>query len=232
MSPIWRAGLRSSVCRGRPGAAGHLSFLGGAGTPSTGTLQPGGTFTGAYSKTYSITIAAAGVSGTARFNWAATLPGGGSSNNVLTGANVPLDQGVSVSFLDGTGTSFQANDRWLLYVRADLIQPTNPVLSAYMANGVAGCATCHDEHSELVTPFDPNALAYTGPGTGTNRHFMRIPNDLHQMCIQCHAKRAVTNSLAGSHPVEITVPVDSLHKAPTPVATRENHRPTGLPHLP
>jgi predicted CXXCH cytochrome family protein len=197
------------------GAAGHLVFLGGAGTPSTGTLVPSGTFTGPYAKTYTITISSAGAVGTARFNWAATAPGGGAGSSVLTGANVPLDQGVFLSFLGGTGPSFQVGDQWNLYVRCDLRQPTNSILLAHTVNGIASCSACHDEHSQARTPFDPAAPAYGGSGTGNGRHFMRVDNNLHQMCNDCHATRVVTTSLAGSHPVGITVPVDGLHQAPT-----------------
>jgi predicted CXXCH cytochrome family protein len=196
-------------------AAGHVAFLGGAAVASTGTLLPMGVFTGAYSKTYTITITSAGAVGTALFNWAATMPGGGAGNNVLTSTNVLLDQGVSLAFQDGPGTSFQINDQWNLYVRSDLRQPTNAVLLAHMPNGIVGCSTCHDQHSQALTPFDPKAPAYGGSGTGTNRHFMRINNDQDQMCSDCHASRNVTNSLAGSHPVGIPVPVDALHKAPS-----------------
>ena len=202
-------------------AAGHVAFLGGALTPSTGTLLPSGTFTGPYPKTYTITVTNAGVVGTARFNWVATTPGGGAGTNLLTGANVPLDRGVLLSFLDGTGTSFQANDKWNLYVRTDLRQPTNTTLLAHTTGGVATCSACHDEHSQAVTPFDPNAPAYAGSGGGSNRHFMRITNDQDQLCSDCHAARNVTNSLAGSHPVGITVPSNTLHQAPALLPLRK-----------
>ena len=197
------------------GAAGHVSFLGGATTPSTGLVSSSGAFTGAYAKTYTITISLAGMVGTAQFNWAATTPGGGSGANLLAAANVSLDQGISVSFTDGTSTSFQVGDRWNIYVRPDLRNPTNQVLLAHAANGVASCSACHDEHSQEMTPFDPAAPAYGGSGTGNGRHFMRVNNDLHQMCNDCHATRVVTTSLAGSHPVGITVPNDARHQAPT-----------------
>ncbi|MEI6393157.1 MAG: cytochrome c3 family protein [Verrucomicrobiota bacterium] len=196
-------------------AAGHVDFLGGASAPSTGSLVSSGLYTGAFPKTYTITIATAGAAGTARFNWVATSPGGGSGTSLLTGANSALDQGVQVSFSDGPGISFQLNDRWNLYVRAGLSQPTNAVLLAHMVNGVAYCSACHDEHDQSLAPFDPSAPAYAGPGTGNGRHFMRVDNDHDQMCNDCHQSYNVPNSAAGSHPVAITLPVDATHRSPT-----------------
>ncbi len=196
-------------------AAGHLVSLGGATTPSTGGIIPSGVYTGAFSKTYTLQIATSGVVGTALFNWTATAPGGGSGASLLTGTNVLLDSGVSLTFVDGTNVSFQIGDRWNLFVRSDLRNPTNAILLTYTTNGVATCSACHDEHSEVVPPFDPAALAYTGPGTGTNRHFMRLTNNFNQLCNDCHAARAVTNAVAGSHPVEIYFVADAKHKLPT-----------------
>ena len=195
-------------------AAGHIAFLGGAATASTGLIMPSGVYTGAYAKTYTISISTAGAAGTARFNWTATTPGGGSGASILTATNVLLDQGVLVSFVNGTGTSFQLNDRWNLYVRSDLRNPTNSLLLAHMANGVVYCSVCHAQHSQAMTPFDPAAPAYTGAGTGNGRHFMRVNNDHDQMCKDCHNARNVTNSLAGSHPVSIITPTNLTHKRP------------------
>lgn len=196
------------------GAGGHVEFVGGAATPSTGSVLVYGAYTGPYAKTYTLTITTAGAVGTARFNWAATTPGGGSGISVLTAASNTLFQGVYVKFVNGTGTSFQLNDKWNVYVRPDLRTPTNAVVLAHTTNGVPTCSACHDEHSQAMTPFDPAASAYAG-GAGTNRHFMRVNNDQHQLCYDCHAPRNVTNSVAGSHPVGITVPVDATHQAPT-----------------
>jgi len=196
-------------------AAGHVAFLGGAAVASTGSVLPSGVYTGPYAKTYTITIVTGGSSGVARFNWTATLPGGGSGVNVLTGPAVSLNQGVSVAFLGTTAGSFQVNDRWNLYVRADLRNPTNATILAHMTNSVASCSACHDQHSQQFTPFDPAAPGYAGPGTGTNRHFMRVANNAHQMCNDCHASRNVTSSAAGSHPVGIRPPSDATHKVPT-----------------
>ena len=195
--------------------AGHLTFLGGAVTPSTGALQPSGVFTGAYAKTYTITIVTAGAVGTARFNWTATSPGGGAGANLLTAASVPLDQGVSLSFFGNTNSAFQSGDRWNLFVLAGLRNATNSLVQTHSANGVVSCSACHDEHSQARAPFDPTAPAFTGPGSGNGRHFMRVNNDHNQLCLDCHVAHNVTNALAGAHPVGIPLPVDATHKLPT-----------------
>ncbi len=200
-------------------AAGHLLYLGGAATPSAGTLFSSGVYTGAFAKTYTLQILAAGNVGTARFNWSATTPGGGSGLNILTGTNVPLDSGVLMTFVNGTNVSFQTGDKWNLFVRTDLRNPTNALLLAHMTNGMLRCSTCHDQHSEQVLPFDPAAQPYAtnlaGAFIGTNRHFMRVTNNFNQLCNDCHAPRKVAVAAAGSHPVEITFAADLKHRLPT-----------------
>jgi predicted CXXCH cytochrome family protein len=200
-------------------AAGHLVYLGGAAMPSTGTILSSGVYTGAYAKTYTLQISMSGPVGMAQFSWTATTPGGGSGVNLFTGANVPLDSGVLMTFVDGTNVSFQTGDRWNLFARTDLRNPTNATLLLHLTNGVARCSTCHDQHSELVAPFDPTAQNYVTnlSGTlisGTNRHFMRVANNFNQLCNDCHAARNVTNAAAGSHPVEISFAADAKHKLP------------------
>lgn len=207
-------GASGTAHRWDANAAGHVLFLGGATTPSAGILMPTGVFTGAYAKTYTITINTPGSAGTARFNWAATTPGGGSGNNVLTSSNAPLDQGVSVDFRGAASSSFQLGDQWNLCVLSGLRNPTNAAVVAHSTNGVASCSACHSEHNQEMTPFDPAAPAYGGSGTGDGRHFMRINNDSNQMCMDCHAAHNVTNSLAGSHPVGIRIPFDATYKSP------------------
>ena len=201
-------------------AAGHLVYLGGAVTPSTGTIFSSGVYTGAYAKTYTLQITTAGAVGTAQFGWSATTPGGGSGANLVTGTNVPLDAGVLLTFVDGTNVSFQTGDRWNLFVRSDLRNPTNAILLQHMTNGVATCSACHDEHSEAMQPFDAAAQPYVTNlagilTSGTNRHFMRVPNNFNQLCNDCHAARNVTNAAAGSHPVGIKFSADTTHKLPT-----------------
>ena len=199
------------------GAAGRLQFVGGAVTPSTGMITPAGAYAGYYARTYTIQIQSSGLVGAAQFSWSAAAFGGGAGTN-LTGTNVLLDAGVYLSFADGTNTSFSAGDQWNLFVRPDLRNPTNTDLLVRLLNGTAACYTCHDQHSEAMPPFDPLAQPYTtnlaGTFIGTNRHFMRIANDTHQMCNDCHASRAVTNAILGSHPVGIFFATNAYYQRP------------------
>lgn len=190
-------------------AAGHITFLGGL---STGTIEPGGTYTGAYARTFTLTITNSGGSGTARFNWTTTQPGGGGTN-LLTGTNIPLSEGISLTFRDGTNTPFQTGDQWRLYVRSDLRQPTNLVLLAGMTNGMVICTTCHDIHSQAHEPFDPSASPYSI--TASNRHYLVMDSDTDQMCIDCHGARNVTNALAGSHPVGVAIVTNAFYRRPS-----------------
>jgi len=118
------------------GLAGHVAFLGGAPTNSSGTVQSGGDYTGRVAKTYSITITQTGGAGTARFNWSGSPPGGGSGANLVCGTGVALDQGVSVTFTDGPASpSFRIGDLWNVYVRSDISQPANPLLQVAISDG-------------------------------------------------------------------------------------------------
>ena len=199
------------------GAAGRLQFVGGAVTPSTGMITPAGAYAGYYARTYTIQIQSSGMVGAAQFSWSAAAFGGGAGTN-LTGTNVLLDSGIYLSFADGTNTSFSAGDQWNLFVRPDLRNPTNTDLLVRLMNGTSACYTCHDQHSEALPPFDPLAQPYTtnlaGTFIGTNRHFMRIANDTHQMCNDCHASRAVTNAILGSHPVGIFFATNAYYQRP------------------
>ena len=176
---------------------------------STGVVQSGGAFSGRYAKTYTITISAAGDAGVAQFSWSDTQ--GGGAGGVLTGTAVVLDEGVTVSFSDGAGSpSFVLNDAWNVYVLTDLADPSSPEMLTRLEGGKIMCSTCHDEHSQVKTPFDPGAPAYGGPGTGEGRHFQRIDNAAGQMCLECHAARDV-GALASqgpnlSHPIGVPIP--------------------------
>ena len=191
------------------GVAGHLVYLGGASTNSTGTLIPGGIYTGVYAKAYTITIYTTGNVGTARFNWTSGPLGAGGNNGVMTSTNpISLNEGITLAFANGpggTGTSFQVNDKWNIYVRPDILAPTNTAVLKRTLNGAMVCSTCHDQHSQANTPFDPSAPAYTGTNSGSGRHFMRINNDTEQLCVDCHTPRNVTNGVSGSHPVGIVL---------------------------
>jgi predicted CXXCH cytochrome family protein len=199
------------------GMVGRIQFLGGAAIRSTGTIKPAGSYTGVYPKTYTLTIATAGNVNGARFNWSATTPGGGSGALVLARANVTLNEGIFVSFSNSVDAvnAFQVGDTWNIYVRSDLRNPTNSAMLTRLDNGRVTCSTCHDAHSQADAPFDPKAPAYAGVGTGTGRHFMRISNNVEQMCVDCHAVRNVTNSVAGSHPVGMVYATNAFYKFTT-----------------
>ena len=203
------------------GLAGHADYMGGAQTNSSGVVIPVGDYTGRVAKTYILTIVSAGQAGTARFNWSGWLgmgstgpiPGGGGASNVVAANLVALDQGISVTFSNGTvNPSFQVGDQWNLYVRSDISQPTNPLLLGFITNGLLACSTCHDVHSQSNTPFDVNAP--TTPGA-SGRHFQRISNNTDQLCVECHAARNVTSAIAGSHPVGVLIPIVGFYKNPS-----------------
>jgi hypothetical protein len=174
------------------------------GNTSTGTVQSAGAFSGVYPKTYTITIATGGDVGAATFNWTDTL--GGSGSGLTTGTDVALDEGVTVTFTDGTSPSFVSTEKWYVYVRTDINVPTLPALAARIEDGKIMCSTCHQQHSQVAEPFDPNAPAYGGSGTGDGRHFQRLSNNLNQMCLDCHSARDVALSSDGSHPVGVSIP--------------------------
>ncbi len=178
-----------------------------AGNASPGTVQSAGAFTGSYAKTYTITIVASGDTGAARFDWSATTPGGGGGSDLATGAAVALDEGVSAQFSDGASSpAFLVGDQWRVYVRTDLSDPAAPEMLVRLEDGKLMCSTCHDEHSQSRTPFDPAAPAWGGPGTGEGRHFQRVDNDANEACVDCHGARDVADAALGSHPVGTTLP--------------------------
>lgn len=195
------------------GLAGHAEYVGGGQTNSSGMVLPSGDYTGRVAKTYVITITTNGQVGAAKFNWYGTQPGGGGASNVLANSLVALDQGISVTFSNGTvAPSFRAGDQWNLYVRTDISQPTNTLLLGNVIGGLLACSTCHDQHSETNTPFDVNAPTNIA---AMGRHFQRINNNACQLCVDCHAARNVTTAVAGSHPVGVLIPNKGFFKAPS-----------------
>ena len=199
------AGTNSSGTSHRwdAGVAGRAAYLGGAATASSGQVGSAGAYTGAYSRTYVLTITASGNVGAARFTWNANMAGGGATN-VLTAASVALGNGLLATFRNGSnGVAFQSNDTWHLYVRSDLRNPADTNLLYKLTSNTVVCSTCHNEHSQAAEPYDRDAPAYGGSGTGSGRHYLRIANDEAQMCNDCHGARYVTNAAAGSHPVNI-----------------------------
>jgi predicted CXXCH cytochrome family protein len=207
------------------GISGRALLVSGIPRPTGGTVVPAGDYTGRFARVYSLTITTAGNAGAAQFGWSGTGPSGGSGAGVSSGPNVALSQGVRVGFVNGSGSpAFQVGDRWNVYVRSDLAMPTNVELLTRMTNGMMMCSTCHNQHSQQYAPFDTNAPAWTVPGTGEGRHFQRIADNSGQLCHECHGARFVTNSIAGSHPVGVTVPVNAAFRAPTSLPLDASHK--------
>lgn len=203
------------------GAAGHIEP--DAGNTSVGEIVPGGVFSGRLPKTYTLTVIASGDVGSAVFSWSDTLGGGGTG--LSSGVDVALDEGVTVSFVDGTSPpSFVAGDVWRIFVRTDLRAPTTAAMSGRLDNGRAMCSTCHDQHKQVRAPFDATAPPYGGAGTGEGRHFMRVDNDEGNMCNDCHVDRVVTTSIDGSHPVDILVPGSGGTQPPAGLPLDPNDR--------
>lgn len=180
---------------------------------STGRASSGGTYTGATAKTYTITIASNGDVGAATFNWTSTGGSGGSGSGVLTGTNVALNEGITVTFTNGTPSpSFKTGDIWKVYVRSDLSNPTDAQMSVRLFDGKVSCSTCHNQHSQAKIPFDPAAVTY--------KHFQRIDNDTTQMCKDCHSARNISSAKTYtgnrlSHPVGVSIPAAQMfHSTP------------------
>jgi predicted CXXCH cytochrome family protein len=194
--------------------SGRVESLSGA--PAS-AIETGGSYTGRYAASYTITITAAGDSGLARFNWTGLGPGAGSGTDILTGTNVTLETGLAVSFVNvRPSPAFAPGDQWRITARPGLGPPANPDMLNNMADGKVVCATCHEVHFQDAEPFDPAAPAYFS-GDGQGRHFMRTANDTDQMCYECHASRFVTNALAGSHPVGVLVISNAVLRPPASV---------------
>jgi predicted CXXCH cytochrome family protein len=180
------------------------------GTPDN-AIMTGGSYTGAYAVSYTITIATTGSVGTARFNWTGTGPGTGSGTGVLTGSGVLLEKGLTVTFANNVALA--VGNQWQIFVRPGLNSPTNTDLLSHMSDGKVVCSTCHNSHSQAQEPFDPQAPPYVA-GQGEGRHYLREANDTNQLCAECHAGRFVTNALAGSHPVGVLVASNALLHPP------------------
>lgn len=195
--------------------AGHVIFVGGATRHSSGTIITQGSLTSRFPKAFTITIISSGNTGEAMFDWTSTAPFTSGGSGFLTGTNISLSDGISVSFKDGDSSpSFNAGDKWFIIVRPNLNLPTNTVLLSRMDGIEMKCSTCHNQHNQTNTPFDKNAPAYNGIGTGAGRHYMAINNEVCQLCVECHQKYNVTNSASGSHPVGIPIPSTADFKSP------------------
>jgi predicted CXXCH cytochrome family protein len=206
----------------RPSGTSHRwdgSLSGLVTSPSglaAGAVQLSGIYTGRYAGTYTLTITTGGSVGTAHFDWAGTAPGAGSGTNVLTGKSIPLEMGLTVSFVNfRPAPAYRVGDQWRLTVHPGLNLPGDLDLVFNMPAGQIVCSTCHDQHSQMKEPFDPAAPPYTTQTGGAGRHFMRLDNSTDQLCAQCHAGRFVTNALAGTHPVGILMSTNAGYHPPS-----------------
>ena len=183
-------------------------------TPNNAILT-GGTYTGPYAVTYTITISSAGDAGTARFGWTGSGPNTGSGTGVLTGNGVPLEKGLTLTFTNVSPTpAFAVGNQWQIFVRPGLNSPTNLDMLSHMSDGKVICSTCHNSHSQEEEPFDPQAPPYV-TGQGEGRHYLREANVQNQLCAECHARHFVTNALSGSHPVGVLVASNAYLHPPT-----------------
>jgi predicted CXXCH cytochrome family protein len=187
------------------GPSGHVTA--NPANLGAGTVQSDGLFTGRIERAYVITITGNGDVGSATFSW---NDGAGASGGATTASSVAINAGLTLEFTNAaTSPSFRTGDTYTLDVLTDLRMPLDASMLARMTiigENKAICSACHDQHSQAHQPFDPSAPAYGGSGTGSGRHFQRIPNSTAQMCRDCHAARDVTSAVQGSHPIQVTIP--------------------------
>lgn len=211
-------GTTGSSHRFDSGPSGHVEPK--ATNTSTGEVESTGTFSGRIERTYTITITTAGNVGTARYSFTDTNGGSGSGT---TASTVSLNDGLSLSFSNGTASpAFVLNDVFYLYVRTDIRLPSSsvtaeaPMALALGDNNKVVCSTCHNQHSqEMTNPGNlTNSPAYTGAGSGSGRKYQRIDNDTNQACRTCHSNRDVSSSSSGSHPIGVAIPSTSEFQSP------------------
>lgn len=104
---------------------------------------------------------------------------------------VPRIVGTSHSWTGVMPSTSSPANQYGLRAPSDL---QNEVLKIRLSlfNNRVTCSVCHDQHSQVHPPWDPAAPSYGGSGTGSGRHFQRIPNDLNQICEDCHYYRLST----------------------------------------
>jgi predicted CXXCH cytochrome family protein len=122
--------------------------------------------------------------------------------------------------------------------RWDATVPSPELIDTAMKNRLDGdtdlmCSTCHDQHSQSKTPFDPTALGVAG---AYGRHNQRLDNDANYMCRNCHFDRDVTSvkSYTGSnlsHPVNVSVPSASAKYHDGPREPNGNYQTTSPQYI-
>lgn len=208
-------------------------------TVTAGVPQP---FSGTSPRIYKITIAASPGNGdvsTAKFDWVYSDDGGtnwlSGNTSVLTGQDVPLNNNIKITFINGTSPSFIAGDIWTIRVRPQINYPTTNDLARRMfiddgvpkdipdvttgdtyaipgsSYGKASCSTCHNQHNQGKKSFDPLSPTTYTSGTTEDRHLQRIDNNTNQMCLDCHSARIISSvrTYTGSklsHPVGVDFP--------------------------
>ena len=123
--------------------------------------------------------------------------------------------------------SWRPSGRWAAHDGGDG-DPRRTNSAIDVVDGKVICSTCHDQHSQKHPPFDPDAPAFGGAGTGWSatgigRHFQRAPNETNRMCKVCHSPRNVTSSAQGSHPVGVGIPAGNFRSpAGLPLSSAAN----------
>jgi predicted CXXCH cytochrome family protein len=112
-----------------------------------------------------------------------------------------------------TGT-FNLNDIFYVYVRADLRVPQSTAMVGHTENGRMTCSSCHDQHLQVNQPFDPAISTTYTAGVTNNRHFQRVANNAGALCGDCHANRNVGKG-GTSHPVHVSRAAAPNTKAPS-----------------
>ena len=76
--------------------------------------------------------------------------------------------------------------------------PASPALRNALTAGLANlqCSTCHDQHSQAATPFDPTAPTAAGQ---LGRHLMRVANGASELCVDCHAAWNQASASSGTY---------------------------------
>lgn len=62
----------------------------------------------------------------------------------------------------------------------------------------AVCSVCHNQHFQTNTPWDPDAPAYGGVGTGNSRHMLRMTDAYNELCEDCHYYRTAASKPGGT----------------------------------
>jgi len=121
---------------------------------------------------------------------------------------------------------------------------TNPRVATYNVTAPPGaspvklapgnllqCSACHDQHSQLSAPADPNAPPYPADATVTEarRHFQVMTNSTAEMCFECHTawKQSTVTSATYAAGANRSHPVVNKDNLATPTKLTMNAAGTG-----